>query len=87
MATVWIPSLLRPFVGGKEQVVVSGRTVGDAIDALESTYPGLEDKLRQGDRLAPTIQALVDGRAALLGLAEPVGENSEVLFLPTISGG
>jgi molybdopterin converting factor small subunit len=87
MATVWIPSLLRPHTGGEEQVVVPGRTVGDAIDALERTYPGLEDKLRQGNRLAPALQALVDGRAALLGLAEPVGKDSEILFLPTISGG
>jgi molybdopterin synthase sulfur carrier subunit len=87
MASIWIPSLLRPLAGGQAHVVVPGRTVGDVIDALESTYPGFKGRLCQGDRLDPAIRAVVDGRAALLGLAEPVGEGSEVLFLPTVSGG
>jgi len=29
----------------------------------------------------------VDGRVARLGLYEPVGEQSEVLFLPAVAGG
>ena len=93
MATIWIPSLLRPLVDGQSQVVAPGRTVGDVIDALESAYPGLKSRLCQNDqrmssiRLVPSIRALVDGRAALLGLAEPVGEHSEIVFVPAISGG
>ena len=87
MASVWIPSLLRPLAGGQAHVVVPGRTVGDVIDALERAYPGLKSKLCQGSRLDPAIRAVVDGRAAMLGLAEPVEKGSEVLFLPTISGG
>lgn len=87
MATVWIPSLLRPLTGGQDQVTVSGQTVGDVICTLESTYPGLKDRLCRGNQLIPSVQALVDGRSALLGLAEPVGEKSDIVFLPTISGG
>jgi molybdopterin converting factor small subunit len=87
MATVWIPSLLRPLTGGRDQLVAPGRTVGEVIDALESVHPGLKTRLCQGSQLAPVVQVLVDDRTAVLGLAEPVGENSEVLFLPTISGG
>jgi molybdopterin synthase sulfur carrier subunit len=87
MATVWIPSLLRPLTGGQDQISAPGRTIGSVIDALDSAYPGLKDRLCREDKLAPTIQALVDGRSALLGLAEPVGADSEILFLPTISGG
>jgi molybdopterin converting factor small subunit len=87
MATVWIPSLLRSLSGGQDQVIVPGRTIGDVIDELEIAYPGLKERLCRGELVAPTVQALVDGRAALLGLAEPVGEESEVLFLPTIAGG
>ena len=87
MATVWIPSPLRPLVEGQSQVIVSGRTVGKVIDALESAYPGLKSRLLCDNQINPLIQVLVDNRTALLGLAEPVGEKSEVLFLPTISGG
>jgi molybdopterin synthase sulfur carrier subunit len=87
MATVWIPSLLRPLTDGKEQVAVPGRTLGQVIDALESAHPGLQGRLCQNGRIAPSVQAHVDGRAVLLGLAEPVEKDSEILFLPTISGG
>lgn len=87
MANVWIPSLLRPLTDGQDQVTVSGRTLGQVIDALDSAYPGLKDRLCRGSQLVPSVQALIDGRSALLGLAEPVRDNSEVLFLPTISGG
>ena len=66
MATIWIPSLLRSLVDGESQVVAPGRTVGDVIDALEIAYPGLGVRLCPNDQLAPSIQVLVDGRAALL---------------------
>jgi molybdopterin converting factor small subunit len=87
MATVWIPSLLRSLAEGQSQVTVPGRTVGDVIDALESAYPGLKSRLLHNNQINPVVQVLVDNRTALLGPAEPVAENSEVLFLPTISGG
>jgi molybdopterin converting factor small subunit len=87
MATVWIPSLLRPRVGGRDWVTVAGRTLGNVIDVLEGTYPGLKDRLCLDGQLAPSVQALIDGRTAPLGLAEPVDEDSEIVFLPTISGG
>ncbi len=87
MATVWIPALMRDLTGGRAQVTVPGRTVREVIDALEGAYPGLKDRLCKDGQLNPAIQALVDGRAALLGLLEPVAEHSEVVFVPTVSGG
>jgi molybdopterin synthase sulfur carrier subunit len=87
MATVRIPSLLRPLANGQDEVNVSGRTVGEVVDALEGAYPGLKSRLCRNSQLAPNVRALVDGRSALLGLAEPVGESSEIVFLPTIGGG
>ena len=87
MATVWIPSLMRDLTAGRTQVVVAGRTVGAIIDALEEACPGFKARLTKGQSLDPAIRALVDGRAALLGLNEPVRQDSEIHFVPTIAGG
>lgn len=87
MAVVWIPSLLRDLTAGQGQVNLPGTTVGQLIDALDAAYPGLKARLCEGDRLDPAIIVSVDGRIARLGLLAPVGEQSEVHFLPAVAGG
>jgi molybdopterin converting factor small subunit len=78
---------MRDLSGGKEQVDVPGRTVGEVIAALDAMYPGIQDRLCDRDRLVPTITVSVDGRVAGLGLLEAVGEQSEILFLSAVGGG
>ncbi len=87
MSTVWIPPLVRDLTAGQAQVNVPGKTVGDVIAALDAVYPGIQDRLCKGDRLDPAITVSVDGRVTQLGLLEPVGEQSEVIFLPAVAGG
>jgi molybdopterin synthase sulfur carrier subunit len=87
MATVWIPSLMRDLTAGQAEVIVEGRTLRSVIDALERAYPGVRARLLQGEKLDPTLRALIDGRASLLGLDEPVAESSQVQFVPAIAGG
>jgi molybdopterin synthase sulfur carrier subunit len=87
VATVWIPSLLRPLAGGRRQVTAAGGTVGEIIAALDRDFPGMRERLCQGDRLQPGIAIAVDGETATLGLLEPVRPESEVQILPAIAGG
>jgi molybdopterin converting factor small subunit len=68
-------------------MVVKGQTLGAVIDGLEAAYPGVKERLLRGQRLDPSLNAVVDGRAALLGLNEPVAEGSEIHFVPAIAGG
>ena len=87
MALVWIPSLMRDLTMGREQVRVPGCTVNQLVSNLEKTYPGIHRLLIQEGRLIPGITVFIDGEAARLGLSEAVKKNSEVHFLPAISGG
>lgn len=87
MAVVWIPSLMRELTGGQVQVRAPGKTVEQVLAALDEAYPGVKERVCEGERLSPTLTVHVDGKIARLGLLEPVGEQSEIRFFPAISGG
>jgi molybdopterin synthase sulfur carrier subunit len=87
MAMVWIPSMMRDLTGGQDRVRVSGETVAEAIDALEEAYPGFRERLLIHGQLAPGIMATVDGKRALRGLQQQLGEESDLRFLPLMGGG
>ena len=87
MATVWIPAQLRELTHGEETVLARGATVQEILDALERAHPGMRSRLCDARGLRPGMSVVVDKEVARLGLAQPVAENSEVHFLPAISGG
>ena len=87
MAVVWIPPLLRDLTGGSETVTVAGSTVRQVVDGLDRLYPGIKARLCDADGLRPGLAVAVDTQVARLGLLQPVGEQSEVHFLPAIAGG
>jgi molybdopterin synthase sulfur carrier subunit len=87
MPVAIIPALLRRFTDGKDRIEVQGRNVRELIADLNRLYPGLASHLLEGDELKPSVAVSVDGEIAPGGVLEPVGENSEVHFLPAIGGG
>lgn len=87
MATVFVPPLLRALTGGVEQVPASGKNVRQLIDDLERRYPGIRDRLCQDGELRSGLAIAIDGTIARQGLAQAVGPQSEVHFLPAIGGG
>lgn len=87
MATVFIPSMLRPLADGRETLEVGGSTVGELVRNLAALYPGLAQRLLDGDRLRSNISVAIDGEVSTLGLLDAVGADAEVHFVPAIAGG
>jgi len=87
LPTVYIPTLLQSFTGGKSSVEVEGSTVRQLIDHLEEAWPGLRDRLLDQGRLRPNISVAVDGEITPMSLLESVGPASEVHFIAAIKGG
>ena len=87
MANVFIPSLMQSLTAGENQVQVEGATVRQIVNNLDCAYPGMKDRLVDGNRIKPNISVAIDGEITPMGMLEKVGENSEVHFLPAISGG
>ena len=57
------------------------------VNNLDSAFPGMKERLVEGNRIKPNISVAIDGEITPMGMLEKVGENSEVHFLPAISGG
>jgi molybdopterin synthase sulfur carrier subunit len=87
MPRVFIPPLLRPKAGGAESVEVSGHSVREVIVALDAKFPGLGEALCEGDSLRPGLAIVIDGDVSPSGLLQKVSPESEIHFLPAISGG
>ena len=89
MATVRIPPTLRSEVAGERQVEAAGRTIGEVLDELTSTYPGLASQLLEDGEIAPFVNVYVDNEdvRTLEGLETPVAENATVILLPAMAGG
>lgn len=87
MPVVGIPSLLRELTNGEGSVSVEGDTVRDIIENLDILYPGIKDRLCDGEYLRPSISIVVDGHTSSLKLRHRLQDTNEVHFVIAISGG
>jgi molybdopterin synthase sulfur carrier subunit len=87
MAKVFIPALLHQFTNNVSQIDVEGENVRTIVNNLDIKFPGIKSKLVEGNKIKPSISVAVDGNITPMGLLEDVEPDSEVHFLPAISGG
>ena len=87
MAKVWIPPLMRSLTGGQQIVEADGGTVRELVAALDERYPGVADRIIDEGRIRPGWTVAVDGAVQNRGLRAAVGPESEVHFVPAMTGG
>jgi sulfur-carrier protein len=87
MADVHLPMTLTPlFAGLPRHIELEAATVDGVIDALDSRFPGLRDRLCEpGPELRRHIHVYVDRRRAELDT--PLATESRVDVVAAISGG
>ena len=90
MAKVRIPTPLRKFTGGAEEVTASGATVAALVADLDKHHPGLREKIcddRGQVRRFVNIYVNGDDIRFLQHLDSPVKDGDEVSIVPAIAGG
>ena len=90
MATVRIPPVLRPSVGGEKEVSAEGGSVGDVLRALADAHPQTQSQLfsGEGDLNRYVNVYLNDEDVRVLdGLDTPVGPTDTLVILPAMAGG
>jgi len=81
MAKVVLWGSLKPHTGGKLEVDIEARNVGELLARLGETYPGLQGQIKRG------VSVSIDGLIYREGWLEPLKPDSEVFLLPRMTGG
>ena len=63
MATVWIPSLLRPLCDNQSKLDVPAETLEALLRGLDAACPGFYDRVVENGRLRPELAVAIDGEA------------------------
>jgi molybdopterin converting factor small subunit len=90
MATVRIPPVLRPAVGGEREVSAAGASVGEVLSALVEAHPETREQIFAEDgELNRYVNVYLNDEdvRVLDGLATSVGEADELVILPAMAGG
>ncbi len=90
MATIRIPTPLRPYTNGQSDLQIAGKTVGQVLDNLVQQYPALRTHIfNENGELRPFVNLFIgeDNINDLQGITTPVQDGDRLLLIPSIAGG
>jgi sulfur-carrier protein len=90
MATVRIPPVLRPSVGGEKELSADGSTVGEILGRVAESHPDTQAQLFAPDGgLNRYVNVYLNDEdvRVLDGLDTVVGEADTLVILPAMAGG
>jgi molybdopterin synthase sulfur carrier subunit len=90
VATIRIPPVLRPSVGGEREVSADGSSVGEVLQALAQAHPQTQSQLFGPDGgLNRYVNVYLNDEdvRVLDGLETPVAGSDTLVILPAMAGG
>jgi molybdopterin converting factor small subunit len=90
MATIRIPPVLRPSVGGEKELSAAGSSVGEILHAVAEQHPDTESQLFAADGgLNRYVNVYLNDEdvRVLDGLDTAVGDDDTLVILPAMAGG
>ena len=89
-ATVRIPTILRSYTGGANEVSAEGSTLAEVLESLEANYPGIRARvLDDAGALRRFVNVYVgdDDVRFIGGLDAVVPDGARVSIIPAVAGG
>ena len=90
MATIRIPPVLRPAVGGEKELTADGTSVGEVLHKVAESHPDTQTQLFAADGgLNRYVNVYLNDEdvRVLDGLDTTVGEDDTLVILPAMAGG
>ena len=89
--TIFIPTPLRAYAGGKDTVEVRASTIAEALDELTETHPDLRKHLFTGEGKLRAFVNLYFNDEDVRYLPDkdrtPIGASDTLSIIPSIAGG
>ncbi len=89
MITIRIPTPLRSYTQGKNEIAVEGNTVAEAMDSLTRQYPVLRQHLfNDAGQLRAFVNLFLNDEDIrhLQGVNTPLKDQDRLLLIPSIAG-
>jgi molybdopterin converting factor small subunit len=90
MATIRIPPVLRPSVGGERQLTAEGSSVGEILRSVAEAHPDTQTQLFSNDgALNRYVNVYLNDEdvRVLDGLETAVSDSDTLVILPAMAGG
>lgn len=90
MARVRIPTPLRQLSAGRDLLEVTGGTLQQCIDELETGFPGFKDRLcDESGQVRRFVNIYVNGEDVrfLSGVTTAIKAGDEISIVPAVAGG
>lgn len=90
MTTVYIPTPLRRLTAGQSKVTVEAETISSLLTALDTTYPGLAERVLDADGNVKRFINVFrndDEIRTLSGLETTISASDKVSIVPAMAGG
>jgi len=90
MATIRIPPVLRPAVGGEKELSAAGASVGEILRDVAARHPDTQSQLFAADgglNRYVNVDLNDEDVRVLDGLDTAVGESDTLVILPAMAGG
>ena len=87
---VRIPGPLRVVTNGEQQVEIDAANVSETINALDSRFPGIKERLcDESGELRYFVNVYLNGEDVrfLQGLQTPTNSGDELSIVPAVAGG
>ncbi len=86
---VRIPTILRTYTGGEKAVTGAGASLSALIDDLESSHPGIKDRLIENGDLRRFVNVYINDEDVRFigGLEAELSDGDQVVVLPAVAGG
>ncbi|HET9871508.1 MAG TPA: MoaD/ThiS family protein [Propionibacteriaceae bacterium] len=89
-ASVRIPTILRNYTGGANEVTAEGSTLAEVLESLESSHPGIRARVLDDTGALRRFVNIYVGEEDVRfsgGLDSPVADNAKISIIPAVAGG
>jgi molybdopterin converting factor small subunit len=90
MPTIRIPTPIRAYVNGVQELKVEGHNAGEAVESLLEKFPALRPHLTNTrGELRPFVNLFIgeNNIRELQGLKTPLNDDDQLILIPSIAGG